>query len=156
MYTEPAVHTIVATIPCGCNVSFFAAQFELPLVPAHVLSVTSNTWVLNQFSCKRQQPTRALANQNATSHLRQSGRLSVRHAMAAKGKFLPSGLNIHYLCRGLFSLKKLNVIEDIDVFLGFTRTRGKIPPSTAVEFDVQVQIYRKELTNNSTCPLKTL
>ncbi len=30
----------------------------------------------------------ALANPKATSHLRQSGRLSVRHAQAAKGEFL--------------------------------------------------------------------
>ncbi len=42
------------------------AQCERPLVPA------------------RQKPTRVLTNQKATSHLRQSGRLGVRHVKAAK------------------------------------------------------------------------
>ncbi len=44
------------------------------------------TLALDHFSSERQQPTRALAYKNATSHLRQSGHLSVRHAYAAKGE----------------------------------------------------------------------
>ncbi len=38
------------------------------------------TRAIERFSRERQKPVRALANQNAASHLRQSDRLSVRHA----------------------------------------------------------------------------
>ncbi len=42
---------------------------------------------IGRFSRTRQQPAYDLANQNATSHLRQSGRVSYRLAYAAKGEF---------------------------------------------------------------------
>ncbi len=37
------------------------------------------TRAIDRFSRERHKPTRVLANPNATSHLRQSGGLSVRH-----------------------------------------------------------------------------
>ncbi len=47
----------------------------LSLVPACVLSTTFRARVaFDRFLRLRQQSTRAMANQNATSHLRQSGR----------------------------------------------------------------------------------
>ncbi len=52
-----------------------------------VLSIASYTRAIDRFSRERQQPARALANQNAASHLRQLGRLKVRHIMAAKDEF---------------------------------------------------------------------
>ncbi len=38
---------------------------------------------IDRFSHEHQQPTRALANQDAAPHLRQSGRLSIHHTQAA-------------------------------------------------------------------------
>ncbi len=64
----------------GCVTS----ECKLPLAPAHVLSIAPRTRAIDRFSRKRQKPTRALANQNATFHLLQS---RCRHAYASKGKF---------------------------------------------------------------------
>ncbi len=52
---------------------------KLPLGPARVLSVAHRTRAIDRFSCLCHLPTRALANHNAASHLRQSGRLSGHH-----------------------------------------------------------------------------
>ncbi len=52
-----------------------------------VLSIASYTRAIDRFSRERQQPARALANQNATSHLRQLGNLKLRHTVAAEGEF---------------------------------------------------------------------
>ncbi len=52
-----------------------AATCELPLAHARVPSTAPRTFAIDRFSHPRQRPIRALANQNATSHLRQSRRL---------------------------------------------------------------------------------
>ncbi len=52
----------------------------LPLVLACVQSIALRARAIDRFSCLRHQPTRALANQNAVSHLRQLGCLSGNHA----------------------------------------------------------------------------
>ncbi len=56
------------------------AKRELSLVLAREQSIAPYTWSIDRVSLFREQPTRALANQNATSHLRQSGGMSVRPA----------------------------------------------------------------------------
>ncbi len=53
------------------NSKVAAAECKLPL--------GTYTRATDRFSRERQKPTRALANQNVTSHLRQSARLGVRH-----------------------------------------------------------------------------
>ncbi len=50
-------------------------------------SIALRARAIDGFSCLHHSPTRALANQNAACHLRQSGRLSDHHALAAKGEF---------------------------------------------------------------------
>ncbi len=55
------------------------ANCEQPLVHARVPSTAPHTFAIDRFSRPRQQPARALANQNAMFHLHQSRRLNVRH-----------------------------------------------------------------------------
>ncbi len=51
-----------------------------PLVSVRVQSSALRTRAVDRFSCSCHTKTRALANQNAASHLRQSGRLSGHRA----------------------------------------------------------------------------
>ncbi len=44
--------------------------------------------LVDRFSRECKQPTGALVNQNAASHLRQSGRMSIRHAWLAQMRLL--------------------------------------------------------------------
>ncbi len=57
------------------------------LTRAGYLSIALRARAIYRFSCLHHSPTRALANQNTACHLRQSGRLSDHHALAAKGEF---------------------------------------------------------------------
>ncbi len=74
------VHTRLLRLPQALSVGSVAAQYEWPLIPACVLSIAPRAWSIDRFLCLRHLPTRALANQNAAPHLRQSERLSGHHA----------------------------------------------------------------------------
>ncbi len=57
---------------------FCSSEVQMQRTPARVLSIAPSTWAADRLSCLRHQLMRALANQNAASHLLQSGRLSCR------------------------------------------------------------------------------
>ncbi len=79
------------TRPMELQILFFDSSRTLPFLIFKQLSTICHLFLhacyRSLLSRARQQPTRALANQNATSHLRQLGRLSVRQAHAAKCYF---------------------------------------------------------------------
>ncbi len=52
-----------------------------------IFRVLKQPSAIDRFSHERQKPARALANQNAASHKRQSGHLSDHHAKESKGEF---------------------------------------------------------------------
>ncbi len=70
------MHSLLTAVGSGLKRPV-TAKCELSIIPARVLSIASGT----------RAPTRALANQNAASNLRQSGRLSACYAFVDKGKF---------------------------------------------------------------------
>ncbi len=57
-----------------------AAECKQPLSPARMLSIAPCMRAIDIFSHERQKRTHTLTNHNATAHLRQSGRVSCRHA----------------------------------------------------------------------------
>ncbi len=124
-------------IPSGYSVPCVAAAFELPHVPAHVLSITLSANSLYVLWPIRT-PCPTCTNQNAWAFI------TPRRPKANSNH---TALNTHYLCRGFFGSKTLPESNwwQWRFFRGFWW-------SSSLFF---VLFYRKELNNNSTRPLKT-
>ncbi len=118
-----------ATCPCTCVIDHFNSLHALwPIRTPCPTCTNQNAWALIT-------PRWPKANSNHTA------------------------LNIHYLCRGFFGSKRLREWNDYLPEWQWRFFRGKtVPLSSVMDLDVQVfvLINRKELNNNSTCPLKTL
>ncbi len=99
---------------------------------------------INRSPRKRQQNARAMANQNATAHLRQSGRLSVRHSYAAKGEFYAQGCIFSNIIFRLFNRSLANAS-----FLLWEQRRVPTTPQFAV--DVGVRILSELILSYSIC-----